>query len=123
MIRDHNVDDDGMPLPSPSSSSSSLCDERWGAREIMRLEDEEALPTERQSNSMNNTLLDDTNDDDDDDSMSDSSFNGYDALAKLSEEDWDDLHDIQEIFKHNEEQWRRGKSFYKRKDWGDTKSY
>ena len=57
MIRDHNVDDDGMPLSYPSSSSSSVCDERWGAREIMRLEDEEALPTERQSNSTNSSSI------------------------------------------------------------------
>lgn len=53
--------------------------------------------------------------------MSDSSFNGCDAPAKLSEEGWDDLHDIQAIARHNKEQWRKGKSFYERKDWGGYK--
>jgi hypothetical protein len=84
---------------------------------IFRLEDEEAPPTDRLSSSMNTLLdgtstnddvADDDDDDNDSDSMSDSSFNGYDALAKLSEEDFDDIHDIQEIVRHNKGQMAQG---------------
>ena len=108
---------------SPSSSSSSsavLCDDR-GAMEL-NLEDGEEQDTLDDIAGNNNTSNNNNNDvADDGDSMSDSSFNGYDALAKLSEEDWDDLHDIEAIARHNEEQWRKGKSFYNRKDWGGYK--
>ncbi len=37
--------------------------------------------------------------------IADSSFNGYAALAELEEEDWGDLHDIQEIAAQHGEKW------------------
>ncbi len=61
------------------------------------------------------------NSDDDDmaTSISESSFDGYAALAHLGEEDWEDLRDIQEILIQDDVRWRRGKLFYPRKDWSE----
>lgn len=119
-----------MSLSSSSSSSPiSHCDDCDAAESniidnIASNNNNNDTDTDTDNNNDNNNIVNNENiavntiADDDDDSMSDSSFNGYAALAKLTEEDWGDLHDIQAIARHNKEQWRKSKSRYKRKDWG-----
>jgi hypothetical protein len=125
MIQGPSTSDD---LSLSSSSSSSVTNSLWvneGANDMNLLGDhDEDLPPAAAEEKNNNNVNVDTNiiigkdaDDNDASSISESSFNGYAALANLDEEEWEDLHDIQTIARQHDEKWRKQKLWYQRKEW------